>query len=430
MSSPFEQPPEDRDWYLAPPFKLAAVGLGLGFASYVLSHIDWTTLPQVVALVAGILVAGGGVWWRMGSKPPDTFEERSKTAILVCIASLSIVGGWAGMPEEWDSLRLLLAVFWWVAFASVPILLLPRLGRRIVVSLLVLFHFGGILTATTAVGLANGSSPWVPTAVWTHLYRKYLTFTYLNNAYHFYSPEPGPPSLVWFLVEFDEGDPHWIRLVRRDEVPTRQQYQRYLSLTESINTYQNIPYPKLQALMGRRYAASTKFLDRNQQPQNIPLHPFLDPSAQFREPTDLAKLYLKSYAQYVCRTAKSKTHPDARVKTVKIYRLTHLLIRADQIDQGMSPTDPTLFSAYFFGEYGPDGELVPCADKDLEWKEMNANGTWVDRREKARDPFLYWMLPIYIVPKPGYPNPTKRSHYDLIDTLSLHAGVTIEWELD
>src|SRR5262245_10779602 len=121
MSSPFAQPPEDGDWYLAHPFKLAAAGLGIGFASYLLANLGWT-FPQVVTLVLGMLVAGAGVWWRMAAKPADTFEERSKTAILVCIASLSIVAGWAGMPGEWDSLRLLLAVFWWVAFASVPIL--------------------------------------------------------------------------------------------------------------------------------------------------------------------------------------------------------------------------------------------------------------------------------------------------------------------
>jgi hypothetical protein len=42
------------------------------------------------------------------------------------------------------------------------------------------------------------------------------------------------------------------------------------------------------------------------------------------------------------------------------------------------------------------------------------------------------MLPIMRVPKPEIERPTKLSHYNLIDSLSIHAhpGEYMEWELD
>ena len=32
------------------------------------------------------------------------------------------------------------------------------------------------------------------------MFRHYLLFTYMNNAYHFYSPDPGPPTLLYRRV--------------------------------------------------------------------------------------------------------------------------------------------------------------------------------------------------------------------------------------
>jgi len=64
------------------------------------------------------------------------------------------------------------------------------------------------------------------------------------------------------------------------------------------------------------------------------------------------------------------------------------------------------------------------------WNEPADNGAWRVESEPSRDPFLYWMLPIYRVPKPGVVNSRDPKDYLLIDSVSTHAGVDIEWEVD
>jgi hypothetical protein len=437
MGRDFPASPDGVDWYMTESFKLAYAGLGLTVVALIVTAIGVTFL-SVLLMLAGLLCAGGAVWCQLTHPGADNFEERSKSGVLVALASGSVLFAYLVlMTNEWDSLELWVLVLWCINLAAVPVLMLPRWGRRAVVSFLVLFHFGGILTATTAVTVGTQETPWLPTLVWNNVYRKYLLFAYLNNAYHFYSPEPGPPSLVWFLVEFDKGDPEWIRLGRRDQVATRQQYQRLLSLTESVNNYYPSSNSRTQALAARRSAAG--FIHNPQ----IPANSFLTAEQQFREPSPLAKEYLQSYAKYVCRSARSSRNPDAKVKSVKIYRLTHQLISPAELTSGLSPRDPTKYWAFFFGEYAYHPEsseptkvvelktnLDPRDDPLLHWKEQNDNGTWRDEVEPSRDPFLYWMLPIYRIPKVPGQISNNLKDYKLIDTLSIHAGVTIEWELD
>ena len=48
-------------------------------------------------------------------------------------------------------------------------------------------------------GLANAitsppATPWLTTQTWVRLFRPHLEFCYVNNAYQFYSPQPGPAA--------------------------------------------------------------------------------------------------------------------------------------------------------------------------------------------------------------------------------------------
>lgn len=441
--------PFDGDWYLERPFVLAYAGLGLGILAACLNFNQENYVPpvRVALIVASLLCAGAAIWWRLGVPREDEFEERAISAILMALASGSLLTGYLALYNSWDSLQLLFMVFWVVALVFSPVLLLPPIGRRIVVSLLVLFHFGGILTATTAVQAHNGQVPWLPTTVWHNIYRPYVNFTYLNNAYHFYSPEPGPPSLVWFQVRFedDDDDPktpaptHWIRLVRREDFPTRQQYQRMLSLTESVNQYvqtQNLPAQKWQQISQRRKSVMIPGNNiRVPKSSQIDLHPDWFEHNQYREPTDLAKRYLASYARYVCNSAKHPDHPDLAVKSVRVYRLTHDLIQAWDLANKKSPTDPDLFYAFYMGEYDPEGKLVLPAwvdpSQQIVWFDFREAGKQpVEYREGPRDPLLYWLMPIYYERWNGRedPNAYAKRRKLLIDRLSEHSGDTIRWE--
>ena len=64
-------------------------------------------------------------------------------------------------------------------------------------------------------------------------------------------------------------------------------------------------------------------------------------------------------------------NPDARVVSIKMYRVVHRILTPSQFARGESPLDETSFEVYYQGEYRPDGKL---------WNET--------------DPFLYWQIPI------------------------------------
>jgi hypothetical protein len=377
------------------------------------------TFLTVVLLVSGLLLAGGGVWWELRSSG-KSFEERARSAILVAAADVAVLAAYLAMAREWDSLRMALVVLWVMGLLAVPLVLLPSVGRRIAVSVLVLLHFGGILTATTAVELPNNTAPWVPTSLWSRVYRPYLTFMYLNNAYHFYSPEPGPPTLVWFLVEFEDGvKPEWVKLITRDQCTTRLQYQRLLALTESTNRPTYTPPVRL-TILGQRFfnAAKARGIE-------LPQDYMSDLASRYREPTADAKRYISSYVRHVARTVRSKENPDARIKSIKVYRIVHQLIGAPQLKY-MTPIDPVLYFPYFQGEFDTDGKLKKFhkGQQIIQWLNQGADGKMEMVTEEAQDPFLYWLLPVYRVPI----NPEKvtedPSDWRLLDCFRDHAGVS------
>jgi hypothetical protein len=103
--------------------------------------------------------------------------------------------------------------------------------------------------------------------------------------------------------------------------------------------------------------------------------------AQYREPQDLAKKLIASYARHVALSYPHPRDPSIKVTSVKVYRVTHNIISPVELSKGYSPLDKTRYMVYFQGEFDPSGKLL-----------------------HPRDPFLYWYLPIVMVP-PDYPGP-------------------------
>jgi hypothetical protein len=141
--------------------------------------------------------------------------------------------------DDWLTMRLFLSVLGFAAFVAAPFFLLSQTLRRIGLSVVFLLHFGGIATAA----LAAEPFPWIIGQLWMRIYRPYLEFMYLNNAYHFYAPEPGPSSLMWFRLVYEDkqGRAHgiWFKIPDLDDDGWHRhtvalEYQRFLSLTENI----------------------------------------------------------------------------------------------------------------------------------------------------------------------------------------------------
>src|SRR5262249_32506196 len=120
-----------------------------------------------------------------------------------------------------------------------------RMITRGIVSVFVLIHFTGIFSSFMSAPIPARDTSWL--ALWVNtIVQPYLQFAYLTNAYRFYSPEPGPASLLWYYVEYSDGSSRRLRIPTREEHdldPLGQEYTRRLSL--GTNVEQQVPLPRV-----------------------------------------------------------------------------------------------------------------------------------------------------------------------------------------
>jgi hypothetical protein len=346
---------------------------------------------RVMLMLAGLALALSAVNQRLRNFG-EALEERGTTAAYLAMGAFVILMAYLATDEEWDTVRLVLGVFVGVGLAGALLVLLPQAWRRGVIVFLVLFHFGGILTAVFSVPPPSGVSCWMTSALWTYVYRPYLQFMYLNNAYHFYSPEPGPATQLWFCVRYEDPKvpPRWVQLPRRQDYASRLLYQRATAMTEST-TYGRFAYPE---------DIEARVMRRSQQRDRIPFHPdmqanrstWLADVSQYREPNEItSKKYIASYARHVARDP-AYASPTSPVKSVKVYRVLHTLLSAQEMGSGLSPEEPSKLLPIYMGEFDGDGNLLD-----------------------ASDPLLYWVVPILR-------EPDGKGGFAIKDYVAVHAG--------
>src|SRR6266851_4104645 len=201
---------------------------------------------RVTLTIFGLMAMGVAVWLRPKAVPILA------GACACCLAAR------LGFPQSWDSGRILAGLLTSITGIGAVLMALPQTYRRIGVTLIILYHFGSIVAAVTSPATGNFGTPWLTQAASAYLFRPYSQSTYLINAYHFYSPDPGPASQVWFCISYDdgevskdgkrgEGSVRWHKLPRRPEDmtdPLALEYYRRLSLTqqmEQLQPFQSIP---------------------------------------------------------------------------------------------------------------------------------------------------------------------------------------------
>jgi hypothetical protein len=404
--------------------KVAFSGLGLTAAAAALGlavtamgeSAPWPLATARLILVAiGSITAGLAVSFR--SDLWQAWALGAGTALLAVF----------GTPAHWDSFRLLFAVLTGVAAAGAGILQLTPGWRLVAISALMLFHFTGIFMATTS----PPPTPWLTEQLFQRVFNPYLQFVYLRNAYHFYSPEPGPASLVCCLLKTEVGDEvlpdntirkkyeyQWVILPRRPadvKDPLGLTYYRRLSLTEQVARV----YPGL--VLGGEGREKSEVQQRRVN-SGIPLvgvsdDPTDQPTAQYRIPNpEIQRYVIPSYAQHVIM----ENTPDARAAgktTVRVYRLEHRTLNVGQYTgvtmpggKPVPPYDPTTYRPYFLGEFG----FV---------KDPNHPDSTRIELLNPQEPMLYWLVPI--LPKPAAPGDPEQKTYT--DYLSLHAGYNFPW---
>lgn len=397
------------------PWPLMGAAGGCTVAGLALSQT--TLIPlRLFFLGAGLLLAGGAVARRLQTASWE-LEDRVESAGVLAAAAFVAMFGYMSMDSSWESGEVFLGALIVAALTGSFIVLLPRTGRRIAAVLFVLFHFCGILTAVTSVPPRNDPPPWLATLIWSKFYRHYLFFTHFTNAYHFYSPDPGPPTLLWFHIEYDNGSARWKKIPNRDESPIGLHHQRMLAAAESTMNpagpplakdwigvaeektkqkyvlFPGIPHASSEEIVQRRKIGGDtyKFVDPNDKdkegrPRPAPLWPIYEESPpisniwmnQYSEPNEFGRRLIASYARHI---AHSYNDPDNPVKAVRVYRLVHKMISPRELYEGKDPLESTNFLPYYMGKYDPNGKILD-----------------------PEDAFLFWHVPIVRVSK-RYPEP-------------------------
>ncbi len=378
-----------------------ATGLALAADFALAGGPAWLATVRLVLVGVGSVVAGHAL-----SRRP------ALPAAWAVAAAAGYLGAVVAAPAHWDSLRLVLMVGAGVATAGAVLSALPGRIRYPVVALAALVHFGGILTAVTWPDPA----PWLTNQVGTRFYLPYLQFAYLRNAYHFYSPEPGPANLLFALITYDLDAPDpatgkttvsgWEVLPNRSTQtrdPLALSYYRRLSITEYSARYApdtGAGTDERKAIDERRHAVA---LGNVPGQKKIPLPPpdYELPNRWYQHPQpDASRYVLPSYAKHL---AAEYAAPGRRVTNVRLYRAEHRIVSTQFfVKLDCDPYHPTLYRVYFLGDFTPAGKLV-----------------------NSQDPMLYHLLPVTMRrPDLPYNNWTPDQFYD---SLSDHAGHVFVW---
>lgn len=399
----------DLDRILPPPeaksvFAIAAAGAASCFVALVLgmatdSGPGFISTLRLLLVAAGCLAAGSAI------------SMRPSLTVTWLIGAFAFGSAYFGIPAHWDSARIVAIVGCSVGVVGAALTALPFTFRCSILSAMAMWHFGGIFCATTWPDPA----PWTTQQVGTRVYLPYLMFMYLRNAYHFYSPEPGPASHVFALVKYENIDPKtgkqeakWITLPNRSEHmkdPLGLTYYRRLSITEqAAQTMPPMGYTfETPEVVQRRMQAAGSLGGIPDYPR-IPLAPdeFEHQSLQYRTPRpDISRYLLPSYANHILMTEST---PEKKAKSVKIYRLEHRVMPAQTFALGGNPHHPTTYRPYYLGEF-----------------ERNAATGKVELVD-SQDPLLYWLVPI--VPKLK----TANDPLDFKDYMSEHAKYRYDWK--
>ncbi len=408
-------------------FALIALGVSVLFVAtfFVGDEIGWRSAPTLLVWLSTAplaISAARRCLVRDHGRAALDVEEEIGLAFVVG-AMCAFAGSWTlylgpGDADDWDTMRLFLRVLTVVALGGAGLALVSTRVRRLVISFLFVLHFAGISNAC----LAAPPAPWLIQQAWMRISRPYLEFMYLNNAYHFYAPDPGPASYFWFRVIYtdengiDQG--WWYKVPDMDDKGRHHhsvalEYQRHLAMTESVAPYDApppwvVPDGRGGLTVSPFYSIRMAYQplptvgdDRAPHPR-IPVHPMMPWAQQVIIPNEGSRRLLSSYARFVAhKYAKHPEHENWTFKSVKVYRVIHSIATVEWFVHRYSPSDPTLYRPFYMGNYNVAGDLL-----DAKWGPND-------------DPYLYWLLPI-LRTDPNDPNSEIR------DFCRRHAGDS-EW---
>jgi hypothetical protein len=388
---------------LVSPWPVLLTGLGLTLLGWIWGLLADESAPglRVLVLAAGLVGIGSALALYVPHAGAG-LEARLISAGLWLLAAAAAYLARMGLGTYFDSLIVLLQALTIAAVIVAILTALPRRWRLLGGTVLLLLHFGAIFTAATVVPPPNGMPPYLANQLWARLTRPYLQLTLLNNGYHFYAPEPGPAALLWFRLEFEDGSSRWVRLPDHRTCRNHHERRRWGALATVIGQSIQPSPERLDRLLQKRIQAGKA---RGIPMADLPL------GRQYRETTRNSEHLIASYVRRVARTTEHPEGLEKPVVAVKVYFVEYFNPPVEHFQAGRDPLDPTLYMAYYQGEYDREGKL-----------------------KQEDDPFLHWLIPIIRVPeRPGVQPEVGPSRHEgepsmwssegkVINYVRLHAG--------
>jgi hypothetical protein len=212
-----------------------------------------------------------------------------------------------------------------VSIAETPVQT-PSRRVRWLVSLLVVAHFFAIGTAVTSYSAPNFPAPQLAVAASVPM-QPYLQSTFLNNAYRFFAPNPGTPTVMWLRLQHEDRTVRWLELPRPPDASLiRANYQRRLNLALQVGQ-QIVPDPDRKGKL------------------------------QF---TATGVTCLASVVRHVAHSG-AKSLADGKavpVSSVGVYIVQHAPIMPQQVRDGWTPIDLRTYQAVFVGAFNAEGERI------------------------------------------------------------------------
>jgi hypothetical protein len=194
------------------------------------------------------------------------------------------------------------------------------------VNALIILHLAALLLMVAGGGTGTFSSPPLVARA-SAITAPYVRFTGMQNAYRFFAPDPGPATVLWTRLVYEDGKVRWI------ECPGRESHPRSLAFHREL-------YPAM--MLGMQTASPGTPV--------VPAYPHL---------TDIGFTYAFSFVRHLAATsARAADDGKARqVRTVELFVVTHAIRTPSQVRQGWRADDLRLYQTTHLGEFRTDGRL-------------------------------------------------------------------------
>lgn len=233
---------------------------------------------------------------------------------------------------------------------------------KLIVSLIVLFHLSAILSH-----VLSGGGPFVM-RVLSSYYRPYLKTMWLDNAYRFYAPDPGPTEVIWYHLQYNDGSTRWTQVPRREDFYFRMPFQRHMSIA-LLGSMMN----EQQPVAAKDDPASVASMLVNNRPV---MRTVLTP---------VGEVFFRSYARHVARMEMKHPVTQAELISLDCYLIKYLIRSPFDMRSNIDMYDPRMLNIQFVATFSPDGVLSNFQEG---FKEKVADDLFIEMMQNEVLPLL------------------------------------------